>query len=138
MAPPFARLVEPPSETLHPSPSGRRTLVLEHDAAVEQFLTDAVSLGEVFAIPGRLARRDALGDPLLRYARRGRAQEFVRVALQETEHRAERLELARGLRIALEHGVGELVQLGDRFGGADVVVHRLLEAPRMRPVPVDA
>src|SRR2546430_17257557 len=94
MAPPFARLVEPPSETLHPSPSGRRTLVLEHHAAVKQFLTNAVSLGEVLALPGRLARRDALRDPVLRYARRGRAEEFVRVALQESGLPAERLHCA--------------------------------------------
>src|SRR5258708_6897426 len=125
------------ARTLPPSPCGGAPLVLEHDAAVGELLANAVGLREVLVLAGRLAGGDPLADPGLVHAGRRGAQELVRLALQDPQHRAQRLQLARGLGIPLEGGVGELVQLGNRFRGAEIVVHRLLEAPRVRLFPVN-
>src|SRR5262245_17841178 len=95
-------LVDRHGRTLHPSPGCGAALVLEHDTPIEQLLADAVGLGEVLALPRRLSRGDALPDPLLRNTGGGGLQELTGLALQEAEHAAERLELARGTRVALE------------------------------------
>src|SRR5438309_6654536 len=115
------------ARTLHPSPGRGGALVLEHDSALEQFLPDAIGLGEVLGAARRLPRGDALLDPRRGHTGGGGLQELARLTLQQAEHAAERLELARGARVALEYAVGELVQLGERLGRAEVVVHRIAE-----------
>src|SRR5882672_5026007 len=125
------------ARTLHASPGGGGALVFQHDTLIEQFLPDAIGLGEVLAAARRLPRGDALLDPLRGHASGGSLQELTRLALQEAEHAAERLELARGAAVALEYAVGKLVQLGDRLGRAEIVVHRVAEALGVWLVPVD-
>src|SRR4051812_3418792 len=124
--------------TLHLSPRGGRALVFQHDAAVEKLLADAVSFGEVLIHSRRMACRDALGNPLLAHARRRCLQECLRLAREQSQHAAERLELAGRLAVTLEHGIGELVQLGDGLRRAEVVVHGIFEARSMPLVPVDS
>src|SRR5690349_6906302 len=126
----------PIGPTLHLSPRRGRALVLQHDAALEELLTDAVSFGELLVAAGGLARGNALGDPLFANPCGPRLQERLRLALQESQHAAERLELTRRFAVALERLVGELVQLGDGLGRAEVVVHGGFAARGVRVRPV--
>jgi hypothetical protein len=57
--------------------------------------------------------------------------------LQQPEHAAKPLELRGQMLLAAVDPVGELEQHGNGLRRAEVVVHRLLEAPRVRLAPVD-
>jgi hypothetical protein len=57
--------------------------------------------------------------------------------LQQAEDGRQGAQLPRGGGIALENLVGELEELGDGFGRAEVVVHRFLEARGVGLGPVD-
>src|ERR1041385_2508127 len=109
----------PMGPTLHLSPRRGRALVLQHDAALEELLTDAVSFGELLVSARGLARGNALGDPLFAHPGGPRLQERLRLALQEAQHAAERPELAGGLAVALERLVGEPVQVRDGLRRAE-------------------
>src|SRR4051812_16935565 len=127
MVPSIGALVAREPATLHAAPCGRGALVFQHDTPVEQFLPDAVGLGEVLLLARAAPSGNALLDPFLGNAGGRRLQEFARLAFEEPEHAAERPKLARGARLAVEYAVGEPVQLGDRLGRAEVVVHRIAE-----------
>src|SRR5919109_2041518 len=135
--PSIGALVAPKPATLHPAPSGGGAFIFQHDTPIEQLLPDAIGFAEVLTPARLLACSDALLDPLLGHTGRRGLQELARLALQETEHATERLELTCGLRVAVEYGVGEEVQLRDGLRRAEVVVHRLAEALRVPLVPVD-
>src|SRR5579859_5415748 len=78
----MARWSEVMARTLHPAPRRRIALVLQHDAAIGEFLADAVSLREVLVLAGRLTGRDPFVHPRLVDAGRRGTEKLVRLALQ--------------------------------------------------------
>src|SRR4051812_1535413 len=69
------------ARTLHLPPGRRAALVLEHDAAFQQFLANPVSFGEVLVLARGLPGCDSLVDPSLLHASRRGAQERIRLPL---------------------------------------------------------
>src|SRR5690242_18545379 len=107
----MGRMSELATLSLQPPPRGYSGLILEHDALLEQLVADPVGFGVVLRLARGLARGDPLLDPGFGDARRAALQEVLGVALQQPEHGAQRLELARRGGVALEGPVRELMQL---------------------------
>src|SRR6478752_9614110 len=119
---------------LYTAPSRARLTVFEDHSSGEKVLADAVRLGEVPALAS------ALPVPNQGFDFRGvqpRLKERVGIALQDAEKAAERAQQRPERFLARVDLCREIEEHRDGLGRVEVVVHRLLEAPRMRVVPIE-
>ena len=133
---------EPPRSGASLPPPGRSPRpVFQDDAGGLELVTDGVGALEVAGLAGGEAFFDAGLDALrgvVAGCSRAGLQVDFRVALQQSQHAAERPEQAGLVGVtALVQVGGEFEEDGERLGGIEIVVHRLLEAGGLRHDPVD-